>query len=186
VIAFESTLETPEQIADMIQVLGQATGSDARAEALAADFVARVDAVTEVVADVPDDERPLVLVLNSHGGGVQMTVGTGTITDGILQLAGARSAAAEMGVSSMTPTDTEQIIALDPDKILLIDFSGEGRAVFAPTLEAPGMETIRAMQDDANILLLPARYTLLSSNNAVEGIEIIAAWLYPELFDTGE
>ncbi|NDJ75850.1 MAG: hypothetical protein GYB65_06300 [Chloroflexi bacterium] len=31
-------------------------------------------------------------------------------------------------------------------------------------------------------MLLPARYLLPSSNNTIEGIEIIAAWLYPDLF----
>ncbi len=182
VIAFEAALDTPEQIAEMIRVLGQATGSDDRAEALASGYLARVDAVTQALDGVPDDERPAVLLLNTHGGGIQMIVGAGTVSDTMLRLAGGRSAAGEMGVESMTPTDTEQIIAANPDRIILIDFMGAGRDSFAPILDAPGMKTISAMQDANNILLLPARYLLLSSNNTIEGIEIIAAWLYPDLF----
>ncbi|NDJ77216.1 MAG: ABC transporter substrate-binding protein [Chloroflexi bacterium] len=183
VIAFQSPLETPDQIAEAIRVLGEATGSDAQAETLIEDFMARVEAINEKLAGV--EERPLVLVLSTPGG-MPMVLGTNTISDGLLRVAGGRSASEEMGVRGMSMADAEQVMAVDPEKIILIDFVGAGRAPFAPILEAPGMETTRAMQDEDNILMLPTRYLMISSNSAIEGVERIAAWLYPDLFTEAE
>jgi iron complex transport system substrate-binding protein len=182
VVAFRSSLETPEEIADTIRTLGKVTGADEHADELADDFLTRIAAVEAIVEDVDETDRPVVLVLNTPGG-MPMMVGTSTVTDGLIRVAGARSAAEAIGIISMTMFDTEQIIAANPDRILLIDFVGAGREPFAPILESPGMASLPAMQEPDNILMLPVRYVLLSSNSAAEGVERIATWLYPDLFE---
>jgi iron complex transport system substrate-binding protein len=129
------------------------------------------------------ENRPVVLALVTPGDmPIPMVVGTDTVTDAIIRLAGGRSAAEILEVEGMGLRDAEQIILADPEHILLIDYAGRGEAAFEWFLRFPGMETLKAVQNE-HVYLLPAKSTMVSSNSAMDGLEQIARLLYPDLFE---
>ncbi len=113
-----------EGILAKVRAVGQALDVEGKAEALANELDAALDAVAARTADIAQRKRVL-FVLSTDGGKIQAS-GTDTAADGIIAMAGAVNAIADYaGYKALTE---EAIIAAAPDIILMMD-RGEDPAV---------------------------------------------------------
>ncbi|RPI92508.1 MAG: ABC transporter substrate-binding protein, partial [Chloroflexi bacterium] len=95
-----------------IRLLGQATGTEARAESLIEQMDTRLAAVQATTAD-----REPVRVLYYEPGGV--TYGPGSTVDEIIRLAGGTNVIAELDLGPYPLIGFETILTADPDVVLL-------------------------------------------------------------------
>jgi iron complex transport system substrate-binding protein len=166
-----------EELWENIHILAALTGQEAEAETLITDLKARVAAVQEKVAAV--SERPSVFYeLDATDPSNPWTTGSGTFIDYIINQAGGTNAASALE-GDFAQISTEQLIAVNPDIILLAD------APYGTTPESvaarPGWETIAAVQENA---LYPIDPNIMSvpGPRLVNALEETAKFLHPELF----
>lgn len=157
-----------------IRLLGQITGTEARAEAMIGQMDARLAAVRTKVAD----QEP-VRVLYYEPGGV--TYGPGSTVDEIIRLAGGTNVIAESDMGPYPLVDPEFVIGVDPDVILL----GTGFADVDDALswftDDPAFGTLRAVKNGRVYGISDAHMTNVSQY-VVLGVEDVARALYPEVF----
>jgi iron complex transport system substrate-binding protein len=166
-----------EELWENIHSLAALTGHEAEAKALITDLQARVKTVQEKVATV--SEHPSVFYeLDATDPSNPWTTGSGTFIDYIINQAGGTNAASALE-GDFAQISTEQLIAVDPDMILLAD------APYGTTAESvaarPGWETIAAVKENA---LYPIDPNIMSvpGPRLVNALEETAKLLHPELF----
>jgi iron complex transport system substrate-binding protein len=169
-------LETPASIQgvfDQIELLSSVAGRLDEAENLIADMEAGIDAIVAELADVQEDPR-IFHELDS----TFFTVGPGSFVGDLYDLLNAQNIADATG-EPFPQMSAEAIIEADPEVIILADAEfGES----AETVKArPGWENVSAVRNDR---IFPVDPGLVSSPGPrlVEGLETLAAYLYPELF----
>jgi len=154
------------------------TGHEDEADTLIADLEARVAAVQEKTATVP--ERPSVFYeLDATDPSNPWTAGSGTFIDYIINQAGGTNAASALE-GDYAQLSSEQLIAVNPDIILLAD------APYGTTSESvaerPGWDVITAVQEntiypiDPNMMSVPGP-------RLVNALEETARLVHPELFE---
>jgi iron complex transport system substrate-binding protein len=163
--------------ANLLALAGM-TGREAEARVLIESLQARVAAVEEKVASV--EERPLVFYeLDATDPANPWTSGSGTFIDTIITLAGGENMGAVLE-GDYAQISSEEVIAQNPDIILLAD---EPYGITVESVgERAGWEVIAAVQNDQvvpfdpNILSVPGP-------RLVDGLEMVAEILHPELFE---
>lgn len=166
--------DSPEVFAENVTLLGEVLGAEDAATALVADHRRRWDAVAEPVADRPDSERPVVGMIRTLGDNLWMT-GPGTIGDTAVTAAGARTLAGELGLDKGIKLDVEQLVKVDPDGLVLIDTTGQGKDQYADLLALPGVAELTAVREDHLVVVTSGE--LASGTGGIIALEKIAAAL---------
>ena len=163
-----------EGIERTLLALGKAVGAEDAARARAAELRARLLGLERRLARAEPLTRPRVLSL-SH----LVVAGNGTTVDALIRRAGAVNAAAAAGIEGHRKLSAEQILALDPDVLLL----GQGLDTDAVSVlrAYPQLEATRAAKS-GRVILLPPRLLTTVSPFLVEGAEQLARKLHPEAF----
>jgi iron complex transport system substrate-binding protein len=166
-----------EELWNNLRDFARLTGHEAETEVLIADLMARVEAVQGKIASV--SERPSVFYeLDATDPSNPWTAGSGTFIDYIINQAGGTNAASALQ-GDYAQISSEQLIAVNPDVILLAD------APYGTTAESvagrPGWEGITAVQENA---LYPVDPNIMSvpGPRLVDALEVTAKLLHPELF----
>jgi len=153
--------------------VGQATGTEVQAKALAGEIEARVEAVTHKTGQATEQPR-VFLELDE----TLYTVGPGSFIDALISMAGGTNIASD--ASSPYPQfSAEEIIRRNPQVIILAD------ADYGVTPEAvksrPGWEAISAVKNDA---IYPINADIISrpGPRIAQGLEALAKIIHPELF----
>jgi iron complex transport system substrate-binding protein len=110
---------TEEDARAWLRIMGTLFGQEERAKALIAWREATEAAITAAVSPVPEERRPRVLYALRWLGQRQIA-GPGTYNDHVIRLTGGRNAAT--GIANFAQANVEQIVAWDPDVILLNSF----------------------------------------------------------------
>jgi cobalamin transport system substrate-binding protein len=167
-----------EELWDNLRDIGRLTGHEAETDSLIANLETRVKAVQEKTASVSD--RPSVFYeLDATDPSNPWTAGSGTFIDYIIAQAGGTNAASALQ-GDYAQISSEQLIAVNPDVILLAD------APYGTTPESvaerPGWEVITAVQQNA---LYPIDPNMMSvpGPRLVDALEETARLLHPELFE---
>jgi len=167
-----------EELYENLREFAQMTGHEAATETLIADLENRVEAVQEKVATVA--ERPSVFYeLDATDPSNPWTTGSGTFIDYIITEAGGTNAASALQ-GDYAQISSEQLIAVNPDVILLADAPyGVTPEVVA---ERPGWDVIIAVAENA---LYPIDPNMMSvpGPRLVDALEETARLLHPELFE---
>ncbi|MEZ5965213.1 MAG: ABC transporter substrate-binding protein [Planctomycetota bacterium] len=153
-------LPGPASIADCrrsVSLLGQVLGIEADAARLVADIDRRVTALQERAGNRPW-RSALCFTHNPTGS---WTGGSGTLHDEALRLAGLENAAARRGLRGHGQVTVEEILAMNPDLLVVDAPVGEGRG------------SLRFLRENATLAALPA----LASGRVVE--------LHPALYSAG-
>jgi iron complex transport system substrate-binding protein len=143
--------ETVGEVLDAIHRLGEVTGKIAEASRLAAGIRGRLDRIAEATRDLPRP-RVLVVVLRTPRGLQDLTAASSqTFLNELLEMAGGRNVLGKT-LSRYPRVSKEEIVALDPEVVFDLTFTGEGedtRAVWAalPTLAAVRSGRIIPMPD---------------------------------------
>ncbi len=163
---------TWSSVADMttnIDIVGRALGVEDDAAALA-------EEITGGLVDESAADGPRVLVLSNQAGRPFVTTG-GAFPLEILRLAGARDASEALGMTRTGPISAEQVIAAEPDRILLVDMNGSGEAIFRPLLDTPAVAELPAVAEHEVLLVEGRQVQALGMTSTVEGRDRIAEWL---------
>jgi iron complex transport system substrate-binding protein len=149
-----------------IELLGRATGEEAKAAVVSAELGARLLAV----ARLPELERPPRVLALASG----FVFGAGTLVDECIRRAGARNAAAEAGLSGEGTLSIEVVLSSDPDLIVVSAPLRQPRW-HAPELIEPGAlwRELRAVRR-GEVHALPAAWLGSISQHAVLALEALA------------
>jgi iron complex transport system substrate-binding protein len=176
-VYYLSNPTTLEEMYANLRRVGQMTGHEAEAAALAEELAARQAAVVETSASA--EARPGVFYeLDNTDPGAPWTAGPGTFINTLIEMAGGHNVAADLQ-GQYVQISLEELLVRDPEIILL------GDAAYGVTPESvpqrAGWEKIAAVQEkriytfDDNLVSRPGP-------RLVDGLEALAAEIHPELF----
>ena len=154
------------KVADNIRLWGRITGSQAAAETVAAEFESRVKNIRETMAPQPDG--PSVF----QDEGELWTPGPDTLIAGVFELLKLQNIAHDVsGYAQLSP---EVIVERDPEVVI---------ASYGDTFSAnPAFQSVSAVE--GNRVFVPSSGALsIAGPRFVDGIEELAEWVYPELFE---
>ncbi len=126
-------LETVDQYFRDVTTLGDLLGNDQRAGDIVAYYQSRLDRFVQALADLPNDQKPAVLLVqySEQGGEVALNVPSASwLQTNEVELAGGLPAWKEAAQSGgWTVVNFEQIAAWDPDQIYVVSYTGDSAAV---------------------------------------------------------
>ena len=152
-----------------ITELGKAVGAEAAAGALAEEHRRRLSDLDRRLAGA---RRPRVLYWMEP-----YTAGRATVMHDILERAGAKNLAAELGITGFAPLPAERAFAADPDWIV-VRKEGSARAAL---LAHPMLSRLAAVRD-GRIVEVPGRYLSTLTHHTASTAETIARALHPDRF----
>ena len=182
-------LETPEAFYQDIYTLGQVFGKENRAEEIVAYYQEHVSWVEGLVADVSDEAKPSVLILqySDKGGEVAFKVPpVSWLQTTLVEIAGGDPVWKDLEISGgWSVVNLEQIAAWDPDQIYIIDYSGNAGQVKADLLDNPIWSSFKAVEENQ---LYAFAYDFYSWDQPdtrwLLGLEWLVTKIHPDL--TGE
>ena len=173
--------EGVEEIIDSIQLLGMVTNRQDGADALVADMQSRINAITEVVSTIPEEERLTVFYEVWHEP--LMTTTPQTFIGELIQLAGGINIFANIE-EAYPSVSAEQILIANPDVSLGPSSHGDQLTVEAISLRE-GWQDLVSVQNEA-IYLVEGNIISRSGPRIVDALEMIAVLLYPEYYGEQE
>ncbi|MBK1732983.1 ABC transporter substrate-binding protein [Thiococcus pfennigii] len=157
-----------------IETLGAILGTEPRAAALVADLRRRLADVARQVAGRP---APRVLFYSRSGS----TGGPGSLTDEMIALAGGYNVIRDTGITGHRRVTPELAIALQPEVIIVSDWSGSGAGEVDWLRDAPAWRQVPAVRD-GRLHALRGAWVTSGSQFRVAGVEALARLLHPEAF----
>ncbi|PZF85902.1 ABC transporter substrate-binding protein [Jiangella anatolica] len=166
---------TFDDVYEQIETYGRIFDRADEAGALVADLQARVAAVEESVAAAP--ERTAAVLYPTVGGGSGYAYGNRSMAHPQLEAAGFTNVFADVDERVFEVT-LEQIIAADPDVLILLHVDGDPAAVKDAVVGLPGADDLRAVQND-DILVQLFNFTEPPTPLSIDGLERIAERFAP-------
>jgi iron complex transport system substrate-binding protein len=165
-----------EAQAENIRLLAYLYGEEERGEALVREVDDHIARLRAVVDRHPRGQRPSAVILS---GGQSITIaGDGTTEDGVLQLAGARNAAAEAGIVGNRDIALEVLPDLRPDVVLVTEANPERPTLLPRLRDHPVVGALPAFRDNRVVAIKSSLLSTLSQWNVV-GAEQLNRVFYP-------
>ena len=170
----------PESLGEVyadIELVGEALDAQPEAAAIVADMQDRVAAVEEAVAD---EERPRTFYEVGVAGGTIYTAGEDSFLAALIESAGGDPIT---GDAVSTAIQLEELVAADPELILLGDAAYDPSITAESVAARQGWDGMTAVQEDR---VLPMPEDLLITRpgpRIVDGLEALASAIHPEAFD---
>ena len=171
----------PQYVSDVledIRRIGRATGAEEAAESLTRKMQARIDAVVEKTGQAP--ERPRVL----HLEWVDPLMCGGHWVPEMVELAGGANCFGDKETGSF-PLEWPKIMESQPEVIILMPcgFDVKRGLQDLPLLtQNEGWSSLPAVRNNRVYVIDAGAYTSRSGPRLVEGLEILAEMIHPELF----
>ena len=168
-----------EEMYENLRVVARLTGHEAETESLITDLTARVAVVEEKLAGV--ETKPLVFYeIDGTDPNAPWTSGPGSFIDTLITMAGGQNLGSILD-GPWAQISIEELIAQNPEIILLGDAKWGGVTPEDVAARA-GWDALAAVQDGK---VYPFDDDLVSRPGArlVDGLETLAKFLHPELFD---
>ena len=173
--------ETVGNIYEDIRALGAIFKVEDRAEEVIADMQARIDAVQEKVADVPQVEKPVVFVMDSNNGNEIYTTSKG-LQSNLIELAGGINATRNMADARWFTTSVEVIVDTNPDIIIFNDYGTETIEEKLDFINSnPALSEVPAVKNQ-NYIIIPL-VAVMQDIRAASACETFAQSFYPERFE---
>ncbi|HEV8247825.1 MAG TPA: ABC transporter substrate-binding protein [Polyangiaceae bacterium] len=147
-----------------IELVGRATGEEARARTLHERLLARLRAARAL-----GNAGTVRVLVWGYGN----TYSEGCLQDDMITWAGARNAARELGAHGIMPLSPERVITLDPDLIVVTTPEPSARWGEAQRLEGPAWAWVPAVKRGA-VLALPAAWLSSVTMHGVLAVEALA------------
>lgn len=174
-VARVASYDSFAEIEENILLLGAVLGVEGRAMEVVADMRRRIAAVQRRVVG---RSAPRVLFLWSRDGS---TGGPGSLTDEMIELAGGYNVIRDTGITGHRRVALELAIALQPEIIVVVDWTGRGAAETEWLRQAPAWQDVPAIQNN-RLLSLHSAWVTCGSQFRVAGVEVLAQRLHPEAF----
>lgn len=183
---FYVSLETPEQYFTELRALGRILGNPARAEEVVAFYRERTERVQKRVADIPDDGKPRVLVLqhSAKGGETAYAVPPAAWMQTLLvQMAGGRPVWLDVQGSGWTVVTLEQMAAWDPDQVYVVDYFGDPVQAVEGLRADPVARNLRAVQAGQVFAFPKDTYSWDQPDTRwILGLQWLASRIHPDRF----
>lgn len=163
---------TTEDVIANIELVGEAIGTPEEAQQLIEELSSGLQEHSSASAE----DAPGVLMLSNQAGQPFVIAGSAFPLE-ILRLAGGQDVGEELGFVRSGPISAEEVIATQPDAIVLVDMNGSGRAVFDPLLTNEAVAELPAIANDRVLLVEGRLVQALGFTAAIEGRELIEQWL---------
>jgi len=165
------------EIDESLETLGAITGHTQEAQALLEDMQARVDAVTEVVEDIPQEQR--VTVFYEVWNDPYMTTTNQTFIGELINLAGGVNIFADLQ-EDYPAISSEEVIEKDPQVIL--GPSNHGDQLTSEAIAArEGWGGLSAVKN-GRIAIIDGNIVSRAGPRVVDALEAIVQALYPDQF----
>ena len=171
----------PQLLGDIIEnirMLGRATGTEAKADEIAADMEARIEAVTARAADA--DTHPSVL----HVEWADPLMCGGHWVPEMVDLAGGSNTFGDKDTGTFK-LEWKEVVDRQPDIIVMMPcgFDVKRGLEDVPILAGrEGWKDLPAVRNDRVYVVDASAYTSRSGPRLVTGLEIMAEMIHPELF----
>jgi iron complex transport system substrate-binding protein len=171
----------PQYLSDVledIRRIGRATGAEEAAESLTKKMQARIDAVVEKAGQALD--RPRVL----HLEWIDPLMCGGHWVPEMVELAGGANCFGDKETGSF-PLEWSQIMESQPEVIVLMPCGYDvkrGLQDLPLVSQREGWNSLPAVQNNRVYVIDASAYTSRSGPRLVEGLEILAEMIHPELF----
>lgn len=161
-----------DQIQEGIATFGQRVGEPQRARELVDRMQERRQHLARQVGNAK--RRPRVLFWSAG-----FTAGSGTTIDDVIRAASGQNVAADRGMKGSAEIAPEQVIAADPEYVLVARWSGDehDRGIENHAL----LRDLRAVREK-RVIVISGRHLLSVSHHVMTGAEHLARRLHPECF----
>jgi iron complex transport system substrate-binding protein len=170
---------TMTEMYDLLRTAAVLTGHEEETEALIDSLIARVDAVTAVIAEAETTPVVFYELDGTSDPAAPWTTGPGTFIDTLITMAGGQNVASDLE-GEWVQISVEELIARDPDVLLL------GDANYGVTIqsvaERAGWGGLSALANDT-VFTFNDDLASRPGPRLVDGLEQMAKLIHPELFD---
>lgn len=162
-----------EDVYDQVRLYGEIFERTEEAE----DYVSeRTERVADLEAQVdPNETRTAAVLYPTVGGGVTYAYGTGSMSHPVIAAAGLENVFADQS-ERVFEVSAEEIVARDPDVLILLHGVGDPAAVTEAITLLPGGSGLRAIENDA-VLPLLLNFAEPPTPLAVDGVEKVQTFL---------
>ena len=171
----------PQLLGDVVEDIrkvGQATGAEAAAEQITSAIYARIDAVERRAADA--DNHPSVL----HVEWAEPLMCAGHWVPEMVELAGGSNSFGDKDTGTLT-LEWEDVLERQPEIIIMMPCGFDIKRALqdVPILaQKEGWESLPAVRNNRVYVIDASAYTSRSGPRLVNGLEIMAEMIHPELF----
>ena len=165
-------------IVENIRMLGRATGTDEKAEKIAADMETRIQAVSDRAADA--DTKPSVL----HVEWADPLMCGGHWVPEMVDLAGGSNSFGDKDTGTFK-IEWDEVLERQPEIIVMMPcgFDVKRGLEDVPILaQREGWKDLPAVRNDRVYVVDASAYTSRSGPRLVKGLEMMAEMIHPELF----
>ena len=165
-------------IIDNVRLLGRATGAEEKADEIAEDMEARIEAVSARAADA--DTKPSVL----HVEWADPLMCGGHWVPEMVELAGGSNTFGDKDTGTFK-LEWDEVVERQPDVIVMMPcgFDVKRGLQDVPILaERDGWKDLPAVRNDRVYVVDAGAYTSRSGPRLVTGLEIMAEMIHPEMF----
>lgn len=175
ILSFD-TMKTVDGLFANIEVIGTAVGEQEKAKALIEKMKEEMEAIQSSIPEKADS--PTVLVLSEVGPGTgPYMLGPTNISYDLIKRAGGVPAVDQIGLDRTAKAEVEQVIKMNPDHLFLLDWQGNGEAAYQELMEAPGWNTLQAVQN-GNITILEVKYLMNPNKEIVHGLKTLVETIH--------
>jgi iron complex transport system substrate-binding protein len=180
-------LETPEQYARDLMVLGEVLQNTDRAKELVTAYQSLVSTVEQNSKQVPEDKKPRVLVLyyNDKDGAVALNIPPEAyIQTTLTKIAGGNPVWVDANTGDgWSKVNIEQIAAWDPDQIYIITYSADLTKALEALKADAQWQALRAMKD-GKLYGFPTDFYSIDQPDTrwYMGLSWLAAKINPQLY----
>lgn len=164
---------TFDDVYDQVRLYGEVFERTDAANAYVTELEERVAAIE---ARVPaDEDRSVAVLYPTVGGGVTYAYGRGSMSAPLVEAAGLENVFGDVG-DRVFEVSAEEVVARDPDVIILLRSDGDAAEVTEALTSLPGADALRAVQSDA-VLPLLLNHAEPPTPLAVDGLELVVEFL---------
>lgn len=169
---------TIEQIFNSIQLVGRAADVEDKAITLTKDLKDRVNVVNNKVANIAANQRPTVYYELWYEP--LMSVGKGTMIGQIIELSGGINVTADC--AEQYPQLSEEVIIEKNPEVMINSYGHDAKKITPEEIAArKGWKEISFVKNN-RIYTIDSDCLTIAGPRIVDGLEMMAGYLYPELF----
>lgn len=174
--------ETVEDIYTDIENLGKIFKCEDRAAELIEEMKASIADTAAIVADVEEEDKPVVFVFDMYKEDQIYTTSSG-LESNLIELAGGINGTRNAADSRWFYTSVESLIEVNPDIIIINDYGTQTvEEKIACIKDNPACANIPAVVND-QFLVIPL-VSVMQDIRAPRACRTFAEYFYPELFET--
>lgn len=166
------------EVLEKIRLVGQITGAAGAANELVADMQRRIDRITAKVKDLPGEKKPTVFF--EIWPDPLTTGGAKSFLNSLIVTAGGKNIAGDVKQDWVTYSP-EVLLAQDPE-VIIFTHHGSSKQTVEQVKARKGWEQVAAIKNNHVYSIEDENLVVRSGPRVVDGLEIMAELIHPELF----